>query len=194
MDSIILGLNEVFTLNVMLAILFGALLGVPWIPNKVCPKGIKMTWYDGGKRPKPPSGADPRLNVGGNGCMIVGSKMSAMGGSHAGTPRPIAVGNKFNKEAIDKEAAHWRTEHGKLKGTDHHKEWVDAAKKGDINAPGSNFMYSAPMSAALGLGAVALRFPGVELKWDDKSRKFTNHEEANKWVTIDPRKGYDLSV
>ena len=55
-------------------------------------------------------------------------------------------------------------------------------------------MYSAPMSAALGLGAVALRFPGVELKWDDKSRKFTNHEEANTWGTIDPRKGYDLSV
>ena len=126
--------------------------------------------------------------------MIVGSKMSAMGGSHAGTPRPIAVGNKFDKDAIAKESALWQSEHRKLRGTDHHREWVEAAKKGDINAPGSNFMYAAPMSASLALGAVALRFPGTELKWDDKSGKFTNHKEANKWITIDPRKGYDLKV
>lgn len=163
-------------------------------PNKVCPKGITMTWYDGGKRPKPPAGADPGLNVGGNGCMIVGSKLSAMGGSHAGAPRPIAVGNSFNKEAIGKEASFWNKELGKLKGTDHHREWVDAAKKGDMKGPGSNFEYSAPMSAALALGAVALRFPGQELKWDLKAEKFSNHEEANKWITIDPRDGYSLGV
>lgn len=162
--------------------------------TKACPKGVRMTWHDGGKRPKPPAGADPRLNMGGNGCLIVGSKMSAMGGSHAGTPRPIAVGSEFNKDAIAKESARWQDEHRKLRGTDHHREWVDAAKKGDINAPGSNFMYAAPMSAALALGAVALRFPGEELKWDDDDGKFINHDEANKWVTIDPRKGYDLKV
>ena len=117
-----------------------------------------------------------------------------MGGSHAGTPRPVAVGAKFDKDAIARESARWQGEHRKLKGTDHHREWVEAAKKGDINAPGSNFMYAAPMSAALALGAVALRFPGEELKWDDQTGKFTNHEEANKWVTIDPREGYDLKV
>ena len=162
--------------------------------TKICPKGITMTWHDGNKRPKPPKGANPGLNPGGEGCMIVGSKMSAMGGSHAGTPRPIAVGNSYNKEAIDKEAAHWRNELGKLKGTNHHKEWVDAAKKGDINGPGSNFMYAAPLSASLALGAVALRFPGVELKWDDKAGKFTNHKEANDWVTINPGNGHNLTV
>jgi len=163
-------------------------------PSKICPKGITMTWYDGRKLPKPPAGANPKLNVGGNGCMIVGSKMSAMGGSHAGTPSPIGVGTTYDAEAIKREGARWKNEHKKLKGTDHHRQWVEAALKGDPKGPGSNFEYSAPMSASLALGAIALRFPDTELKWDDKARKFTNHSEANKWVTIDPRKGYDLNV
>lgn len=162
--------------------------------TEICPKGITMTWYDGGKRPKPPAGANPGLDVGGNGCMIVGSSISALGGSHAGTPRPIAVGNKFDQEAIGKAEAHWRSENGKLSGTDHHREWVEAARKGDVKGPGSNFEYSAPMSAALALGAVALRFPGKELKFDQKAGKFTNYDDANQWLTIDPREGYDLTV
>ena len=163
-------------------------------PNKVCPKGITMTWYDGGKKPKPPAGADPKLNVGGNGCLIVGSRMSAMGGSHAGRPKVVAMGDTFDADAIRKENDRWNEALKKLKGTNHHGEWVEAAKKGDVDAPGSNFEYAAPMSAALALGAVALRFPGQELKWDDRARKFTNHEAANKWITIDPRKGYSLEV
>jgi hypothetical protein len=117
-----------------------------------------------------------------------------MGGSHAGTPSPIGVGTTYDPEAIKREGARWKNEHKKLKGTDHHRQWVEAALKGDPKAPGSNFEYSAPMSASLALGAIALRFPDTELKWDDKARKFTNHSEANKWVTIDPRKGYDLNV
>jgi predicted dehydrogenase len=162
--------------------------------TEICPKGIKMTWYDGKKRPAPPAGADPNLNVGGNGCIIVGSEMSAMGGSHAGAPRPIAIGSTYDQEAIGKAEAQWREELGKLPNGNHYSEWVEAASKGDVKAPGSNFEYAAPMSASLALAAIALRFPGKELLWDDKARKFTNHEEANKWIHIDPREGYDLSV
>ena len=167
-------------------------------PSEICPSGVKMTWYDGlkngGPRPKPPAGADSGTNMGGEGCMIVGSRMSAMGGSHAGTPRPIAVGRKRDDEAIKEAQEHWKLEHKKLKGTDHHREWVEAAKKGDVKAPGSNFEYAAPMTAALALGAVALRFPGTELKFDQKKGKFTNHDEANDWLTIKPREGYSLEV
>jgi hypothetical protein len=162
--------------------------------TEICPSGITMTWYDGKKLPKVPACANPSLKVGGNGCMIVGSKMSAMGGSHAGTPKPIGVGKEFDNDAIKKADEHWKGEHRKLKGTDHHRQWVEAAKKGDMKGPGSNFEYSAPMSASLALGAIALRFPGTELKFDAKAGKFTNYSEANKWLTIDPRKGYDLNV
>ena len=162
-------------------------------PSKICPKGITMTWYDGKKLPKPPAGADPKLKVGGNGCMIVGSKMSAMGGSHAGTPSPIGLAPPTTSKRSSAKALTGKTNTRSSRVPTTTGSGL-RPPQGDPKAPGSNFEYSAPMSASLALGAIALRFPDTELKWDDKARKFTNHSEANKWVTIDPRKGYDLKV
>ena len=125
--------------------------------------------------------------------MIVGSKMSALGGSHASAPKPIAIGDKLDAEAIGKAKAFWNAELGKLTSDNHHTQWVDAAKKGDMSATGSNFEYAAPMTQALALGAVALRFPGKELKWDNEAKRFSNHAEANEWLTITPCEGYDLA-
>jgi hypothetical protein len=51
-----------------------------------------------------------------------------------------------------------------------------------------------PAAAALALGSIALRFPNKELKWDNEAKKFSNHAEANEWLTITPREGDDLTV
>ena len=157
-------------------------------------KPIKLTWYDGKKLPPKPAGSHPQLKVGTNGCMVVGSKMTALGGSHAKAPVAIALGDKeYGSEVKDAER-HWREELKKLKGGNHHGEWVQAARANDPTQTGSKFEYAAPMTQAILLGCAALRFPGKELEWDNDKRQFTNLPEANKWLSFQPRDGYSLSL
>ncbi|MDD4019392.1 MAG: Gfo/Idh/MocA family oxidoreductase [Kiritimatiellae bacterium] len=160
----------------------------------VCPKGVKVVWYDGKKLPQKPANAHPQLSLGSNGCLIVGSKMTAMGGSHAGAPTPIALGKEAYGPAVKDAERMWREELKQTNGCNHYGQWVEACKECDLTKPGSNFEYSAPMTQTLLLGCIALRFPGKELKWDNAKRQFTNLPEANQWLASKPRAGYALSV
>jgi len=160
----------------------------------VCPKGVKVKWYDGKKLPAKPENAHPQLTIGSNGCMIVGSKMTAMGGSHAAPPMPIALGKEAYGPAVKDAERVWREELKQTQGCNHYGQWVEACKAHDMAKPGSNFEYSVPMTQTLLLGCIALRFPGVELKWDNAKRQFSNHAEANRWLASKQRAGYVLSV
>ena len=160
----------------------------------VCPKGVKMTWYDGKKLPERPANAHPQLDMGSNGCMIIGSKMTAKGGSHAGSPTPIALGKEEYSPAVKDAERLWRDVLKETKGCNHYGQWVEACKEHDMKKPGSNFEYSVPMTQTLLLGCIALRFPGVELKWDAAKRRFSNHAEANKWLASAQRAGFKLNV
>lgn len=159
-----------------------------------CPKGIKMTWHDGKKLPAKPENAHPEYKLGDNGCMIVGSKMTAVGGSHAAAPFPVALGKEPYSPAVKDAERQWREELKQLKGDNHYGQWIEACKANDRTKPGSNFEYSVPMTQAILLGCLALRFPGKELKWDNAKRRFTNHPEANAWLASKPRAGYVLGV
>ena len=162
--------------------------------SPVTGKPIKLTWFDGDKRPAMPAGAHPDLKPGSNGTMVVGSKMTAMGGSHASRPLPIALtGQDFGDHVKDAEK-HWRAESKKHNGDNHYGQWLHAAKAGDVNAPGSKFDYAVPFTQSILLGCIALRFPGQELVWDDKKAQFTNFNDANQWLSFQPRKGYSLSL
>ena len=73
-------------------------------------------------------------------------------------------------------------------------DWQRACKgEKPWNAPGSNFTYSAPFTESILLGNIALRVGKMneKLLWDGKNMKFTNSEEANKFVSKDYRKGWD---
>ena len=60
------------------------------------------------------------------------------------------------------------------------------------DAPGSNFKYSAPFTEAILLGNIALRVGkmGQKLEYDGKAMRFTNSEEANKWLTKEYPEGW----
>jgi predicted dehydrogenase len=163
-------------------------------PTSVYSRPLKVTWYDGKKLPPKPEGAHPQLQLGEEGCMITGSKMTAKGASHASAPYPIALGGKPYSQAIKEVESHWRAELKKLEDNDHYGLWVEAAKAGQPSKPGSNFSYSAPMTQAILLGCIALRFPGRDLHWDNDKRQFSNLPEANQWLTFKPREGYSLSL
>jgi hypothetical protein len=163
-------------------------------PTPALPQGVKLTWHDGQKMPDAPPGTDPKLKLQNNGCMVVGSKLTAVGGSHAGAPRVIAVGETFDAATVGEAAKHWQDRQKGLPGTDHYGQWVRAASARDPKATGSRFEYAAPFTQAILLGCIALRFPGQELKWDDASKRFTNFAEANEWLSFKPRDGYSLEA
>ena len=162
--------------------------------SPVTGKPVKLTWYDGKKQPAVPENAHPKLKMKNDGCMVVGSAMTAVGGGHAGPPRPIALGDQPYGPEVKELENHWRDELKKLRGHSHYADWIDAAKAGDPGAPGSKFDYSVPLTQAILLGCIALRFPERELIWDAGKARFTNNDEANQWLSFKPRAGFNLKI
>jgi hypothetical protein len=69
----------------------------------------------------------------------------------------------------------------------HQGDWLDAIREG--RAAGSNFGYGGPLTQVALIGAIAIRFPGQKLEWDNKAGRFTNNELANQFV--DPPTRFD---
>jgi hypothetical protein len=74
----------------------------------------------------------------------------------------------------------------------HAWDWVEAIRTG--RQAGSNFDFGGPLTQAALLGAIAIRFPGQTLEWDDKAMRFTNNEAANAFVNPPYREGWELTV
>ncbi len=62
----------------------------------------------------------------------------------------------------------------------HAWDWIEAIRTG--RQAGSNFGYGGPLTQAALLGAIAIRFPGQTLKWDNQQARFTNNDAANAYV------------
>ncbi len=73
----------------------------------------------------------------------------------------------------------------------HMNDWVRACKGGD--AACSDFRVSGPYTEWVVLGAIAFRVPG-KLEWDSAKLRFTNSDEANKYVKPSLRKGWELQL
>ncbi|MGH9630222.1 MAG: hypothetical protein ACRD7E_18050 [Bryobacteraceae bacterium] len=73
----------------------------------------------------------------------------------------------------------------------HMQDWIRACKGGDPSC--SDFSITAPFAEWLALAAIAFRVPG-KLDWDSKNLRFTNSEEANKYVRPVFRKGWELKL
>ncbi|MCG8600328.1 MAG: Gfo/Idh/MocA family oxidoreductase [Verrucomicrobiales bacterium] len=64
---------------------------------------------------------------------------------------------------------------------DHWKDWADCCL-GDEKPLWTQFDIGSRITEPALLATKATKFPGVELKWDAKNFRFTNHEEANKTI------------
>lgn len=187
-------------------------------PNKWIPNGIKLTWLDGHLLPdmdKVPGLRDFAQKVAvrreekkaadakkagkpytaptaplapvipGNGVIIIGSKATTFGDSHASRPCCLAG----DKTATDRAIASG----DKLAGYNHYREFVEACLEGNPAKCGSRLGYAAPLTEALLIGCIALRFPGEELKFDPKTMKFTNKPEANEFLKAPKRNDWDFA-
>jgi hypothetical protein len=71
----------------------------------------------------------------------------------------------------------------------HHREWINGIK---TRAQCScNFAYGHRLSSVGQLGNISL-WAGEKLKWDAAAERFTNHPEANRFLTKEYRKPWKL--
>jgi hypothetical protein len=125
---------------------------------------------------------DPALRAPGNGAVFVGSK---------GYMATVSRGEGVWLLPASRWADYRLPPQVLQRGINHQQDWVRACKGG---APGvSEFSVATKYIQWLAMGVVALRVPG-KLMWDAKNMRFSNSEEANKYLKPFLRKGWELKL
>lgn len=143
------------------------------------PKGgapIKLTWYQGGKKPESLS---PELAEKWKaGVLFVGEKGEVLAdyGRNMLLPQEKFADFKRPQPFIPKSIGH-------------HNEWVKACKTGSPTS--CNFAYSGTLTEAALLGNVAYR-AGQKLVWDSKQLRATNTRAADEYIQHHYRKGWSI--
>jgi predicted dehydrogenase len=79
----------------------------------------------------------------------------------------------------------------RLPPRNHYHHFVDACLGGEKTE--SDFARTGPMTEAILLGTVAIRFPGEELKWDAATMRFKNQRAANRLLARTYRDGWHVA-
>lgn len=74
------------------------------------------------------------------------------------------------------------------KSIGHHQEWLEAIR--GQGQPLCHFDYAAPLTETVLLGNVAYR-TGQELAWNTKTGEVTNNKDANQFIALPQRKGWE---
>lgn len=151
-------------------------------PAKGARPAVDLIWYDGGMRPAVPEELyEDNKELPAEGMMFVGDKGKILAGFHVNNPQLIP--EKRMAGQILTEVPKERTS-----GFIQFMEAVRAGKQ----CPGS-FTEAGDITEAVNLYAVALR-SGRMLKYDASTRLITNHPEANKYLSREYRKGWELGT
>ena len=143
-------------------------------------KVLRYTWYDGGLIPSPKGSHVPVTRaLPRSGSLIVGESGS-MVLPHVGAPQVFLEGGSEPDDSVLVKA----------ESLNHYHGWVDGCLSGE--QPSDGFDYGAMLTEAVLLGNIAVRFKGERLNWDSENLKFTNLEEANRWVTRKYREGWEI--
>jgi predicted dehydrogenase len=136
---------------------------------------VKLTWYDGGKRPK--HFQEQKLPSWGDGVLFVGEKgmLIADYGNHKLLPEKDFAGFQPPKPSIKDSIGH-------------HKEWVEACKNGGPTT--CNFGYSGALTETVLLGNVSYRIE-KGFSWDAKSLR-ASEPKAERFIQHQYRKGWTL--
>jgi len=139
---------------------------------------VKLTWYDGGKRP--PAELHSGTTLPGQGSLVVGEKGTML----------LLHGNSF--KLLGPVASEPLPEVKKFKrptNHDHHLDWIESIKTG--GQAGSHFAYASVLTEIPHVGNVAYRV-GKKLEWDSASLKAKNCPEADRFIRREYRKGWSL--
>jgi predicted dehydrogenase len=146
---------------------------------------IKLVWHDGNNQIPRPKDFAADDKVPGTGAILFGDKGMIMHGSHG------AGGCRLLPEKVMEQYSGKNAPGEKIPRVKSHAwDWIEAIRTS--RQAGSSFGYGGPLTQVALLGAIAIRFPGQTLKWDDKTARFTNHKDANSLVNLPYRKGWRL--
>lgn len=154
----------------------------PWLivhyqfPAQGNQKQVKLTWYDGDKRP-PMLGKDgvPAWDMG---ILFVGAKGMLVADYGRRVLLPADEFRDFQAPEPTIPAS-----------PGHHAEWITACKTGSPTT--CNFDYSGALTEAVLLGNVAYR-TGKPLAWNAAALKAANCPEADEYLRTEYRKGWTL--
>jgi hypothetical protein len=136
---------------------------------------LDLFWYDGGIKPRTPEeleAANEELPA--EGMLFVGEKGKILGGFRGEKPRVLS-GEKPGALPAPKPV---------------NTDWVKAFRGGE--ATSGSFLHAGPLSEAVNLAAVSMRLGGKRLLWDAANMKITNRPEAEKYLTREYRKGWEI--
>lgn len=155
-------------------------------PAKAARGPVTLVWHDGNNAIPRPENMPADEKIPGTGAILFGENGMIVHGSHgAGGCR--LVPDKLMDQHSGKNAPPQKI--ARIKS--HAFDWIEAIRTG--RQAGSHFGYGGPLTQAALLGAIAIRFPGQTLQWDDKAARFTNNEAANALVHPPYREGWSLS-
>lgn len=163
---------EVHPLSAIVTFQFPAREGLP---------PLKLTWYEGTRAPRPAELEDGRRVPAEGGVFFKGTKGTIMADVYGGSPRIIPE-SKMREVKLPAKTL------PRVRGS-HEQDWVRACKTGA--RAGADFEYSGPLAEMCCLGNIAKRVDG-RIHWDAENLKVTNLPEANRYVRIEYRKGWEL--
>jgi len=145
---------------------------------------VDVYWYDGGNLPPRPEAipAEEKLGEGDNGSLFVGSSGYATTGTYGDDTRLCPA--EKNKDFKKPEPTIARVD-----GENHYHNWLAAVRGGEPAC--SNFDYAAPLTIVANFGNVAL-LSGKRIEFDFDKFEITNDKDANKLLTKEYRKGWEL--
>ena len=143
---------------------------------------VKLVWFDGDRKPPRPKELEEGRKMPETGAIVIGTEGCITHGSHG------AGGVRLIPET--KMQAYTQPEKTIPRVPGHHEDWLLAIREG--RQAGSNFDYGGSLTELALLGAIAVRFPGVELGWDAAAMEFTDCDEANQYVNPPYREGWSL--
>jgi len=153
-------------------------------PKQPSLPAFDLFWYDGGMKPFIPEELkEDNRDIPNEGMMFVGDKGKILAGFQGQNPE-IIPGSLMKAYQGDKELP----ERERERRSD---TWAAAIKQ-DEESPGS-FIYAGPVTEAINLAAVALR-AGKKVDYDSASMKITNDDDANKYLTREYRKGWEMGI
>jgi hypothetical protein len=150
-------------------------------PARVDRPALDLFWYDGGMKPPTPEELERKnKELPAEGMMFVGDSGKVLGDFRCGNPELFPERQaRALVEDTDVEVA---SEPGDA--------WIKTFRGGEPTC--GDFTLAGPISDAFNLAAISLRLGGQRLVWDAGSGRITNLESANKYLTRDYRKGWEL--
>jgi len=129
-----------------------------------------------------PADLEPGKKVPETGAVVYGDRGTIIYGSHGASGVHLIPEEKMK--------AFERPPKTLPRGLEHHRDWLQAIRKG--GGAGSGFDCGGPLAEIALLGVIATRFPGRKLAWDGAAMRFPASEEANRFLRPPFREGWGL--